>query len=47
MTGSRTIVQQGIRTALAERLKKVKVGPASDPHSEMGSLINKPNVERL
>jgi betaine-aldehyde dehydrogenase len=51
MTGSRAIVQRGIadrfRTALAERLKKVRVGPASDPRSEMGPLINKPNVERV
>jgi betaine-aldehyde dehydrogenase len=51
MTGSRAIVQREIadrfRTALAERLKKVKVGPASDPRSEMGPLINKPNVERV
>jgi acyl-CoA reductase-like NAD-dependent aldehyde dehydrogenase len=51
MTGSRAIVQRGIadrfRTALAERLKKVRVGPASDPHSEMGPLINKPSVERV
>ena len=51
MTASRAIVQRGIadrfRTALAERLKKVRVGPASDPRSEMGPLINKPNVERV
>jgi acyl-CoA reductase-like NAD-dependent aldehyde dehydrogenase len=51
MTGSRAIVQRGIadrfRAALAERLKKVRVGPASDPSSEMGPLINKPNVERV
>lgn len=51
MTGSRAIVQKGIadrfRTAVAERLKKVRVGPASDPLSEMGPLINKPNVERV
>jgi len=51
MTGSRAIVQRGIadrfRTALAERLKRVRVGPASDPRSEMGPLINKPNVERV
>lgn len=51
MTGSRAIVQRGIadrfRTALAERLKTIKVGPASDPLSEMGPLINKPNVERV
>ena len=51
MTGSRAIVQRGIaerfRTALADRLGKVKVGPASDPTSEMGPLIDKPNVERV
>lgn len=51
MTASRAIVQRGIadrfRTALAERLKKVRVGPASDPGSEMGPLVNKPNVERV
>ncbi|MET0648338.1 MAG: aldehyde dehydrogenase family protein [Pyrinomonadaceae bacterium] len=51
MTGSRAIVQRGIaerfRAALAERLEKVRVGPASDPRSEMGPLINKPNVERV
>jgi betaine-aldehyde dehydrogenase len=51
MTGSRAIVQRGIadrfRTALAERLENVRAGPASDPRSEMGPLINKPNVERV
>jgi acyl-CoA reductase-like NAD-dependent aldehyde dehydrogenase len=51
MTGSRAIVQRGIadrfRTALANRLEKVRVGPASDPRSEMGPLINKPSVERV
>jgi acyl-CoA reductase-like NAD-dependent aldehyde dehydrogenase len=51
MTGSRAIVQRGIadrfRTALAERLSKVRVGPASDPSGEMGPLINQPNVERV
>ncbi len=51
MTGSRAIVQRGIadrfRTALAERLNTVRVGPASDPHSEMGPLINKANVDRV
>jgi betaine-aldehyde dehydrogenase len=51
MTGSRAIVQRGIadrfRATLAERLEKVRVGPASDPTSEMGPLINKPNVERV
>jgi len=51
MTGSRAVVQRGIadrfRAALAERLGKVRVGPASDPLSEMGPLIDKPNVERV
>ena len=51
MTGSRAIVQRGIaerfRTALAERLRKVKVGPASDPASEMGPLIARPSVGRV
>jgi betaine-aldehyde dehydrogenase len=51
MTGSRAIVQRGIadrfRTALAERLKQIRVGPASDPRSEMGPLLNRPNVARV
>jgi acyl-CoA reductase-like NAD-dependent aldehyde dehydrogenase len=51
MTASRAIVQRGIadpfRAALAEHLKNVRVGPASDPRSEMGPLINKPNVDRV
>lgn len=51
MTGSRAIVQRGIatrfRSALADRLQSVRVGPASDPASEMGPLIDKRNVERV
>lgn len=51
MTGSRLLVQRGVadrlRTALAKALRAVKVGPASDPSSEMGPLIDKPNVERV
>jgi betaine-aldehyde dehydrogenase len=51
MTGSRAIVQRGIadrfRTGLADRLKKIRVGPAFDPSIEMGPLINKANVERV
>ncbi|UTY56524.1 aldehyde dehydrogenase family protein [Massilia sp. erpn] len=51
MTGSRLLVQSGIagklRQRLAERLEAVKVGPASDPASEMGPLIDRPNVERV
>ncbi|HET9353151.1 MAG TPA: aldehyde dehydrogenase family protein, partial [Sphingomicrobium sp.] len=51
MTGSRAIVQRGIaerfRAALANRLRRVRVGPASDPASEMGPLIDRPNVGRV
>ena len=51
MTGSRLIVQSGIadrvRRQLAERLANVRVGPASDPASDMGPLIDKPNVARV
>jgi betaine-aldehyde dehydrogenase len=51
MTGSRAIVQRGIadrfRSALSDRLKRVKVGPASDSSTEMGPLIDRSNVERV
>jgi betaine-aldehyde dehydrogenase len=51
MTGSRLLVHERIadrvRTELAARLQAVKVGPASDPESEMGPIIDKPNVERI
>lgn len=51
MTGSRIIVQSGIadrlKNGLAERLRKVKVGPASDPASDMGPLIDKANADRV
>jgi len=51
MTGSRLLVQRGIaqelRDRLAERLDNVKVGPASDPGSMMGPLIDQANVERV
>ncbi len=51
MTGSRLLVQRPIldevRRRLAARLEAVKVGPASDPASEMGPMINKDNVERV
>ena len=51
MTGSRLLVQSGIaarvRQQLAERLTNVKVGPASDPASDMGSMINKASVARV
>ena len=51
MTGSRLLVHERIadrvRADLAARLRAVKVGPASDPESEMGPIIDKPNVERI
>jgi betaine-aldehyde dehydrogenase len=51
MTGSRLLVQSGVaarvRQRLAERLRNVKVGPASDPTSDMGPLIDKASVERV
>lgn len=51
MTGSRVIVQRSVadkfRSLLAQRLEKVKVGPASDPSSDMGPLIDKANVKRV
>jgi acyl-CoA reductase-like NAD-dependent aldehyde dehydrogenase len=51
MTGSRLLVQTGIadevRQRLAERLANVKVGPASDPTSDMGPMIDKDSVERV
>jgi betaine-aldehyde dehydrogenase len=51
MTGSRLLVQSAVaetvRQQLAERLSNVKVGPASDPASDMGPMIDKPNVARV
>ena len=51
MTGSRLLVHERIagrvRAELAARLEAVKVGPAADPASEMGPIIDKPNVERI
>lgn len=51
MTGSRLLVQEAVydtvRDRLAERLRNVRVGAASDPKSDMGPLIDKPNVERV
>jgi acyl-CoA reductase-like NAD-dependent aldehyde dehydrogenase len=51
MTGSRLLVQRRIadkvREGLAGRLRAVKVGPASDPASDMGPLIDKANVARV
>lgn len=51
MTGSRLLVQADIadrvRQGLIKRLENVRVGPASDPASDMGPLIDKPNVLRV
>jgi len=51
MTGSRLLAQRGaadaLRARVAERLSRVKVGPAADPASDMGSVIDKANVERI
>ena len=51
MTGSRLLVQSGVaarvRQRLAARLANVKVGPASDPTSDMGPVIDKANVDRV
>jgi betaine-aldehyde dehydrogenase len=51
MTGSRLLVQRPIldtvRQRLGARLEAVKVGPASDPTSEMGPMINMANVQRV
>ncbi|WCR10462.1 aldehyde dehydrogenase family protein [Paracoccus stylophorae] len=51
MTGSRWLVQKGIadrfRDLMAERMRAIKVGPASDPASDMGPQIDKGNVERI
>ncbi len=51
MTGSRLLVQRGVaerlRERLAQRLENLRVGPAADPRSDMGPLIDKANVERV
>jgi betaine-aldehyde dehydrogenase len=51
MTGSRLLVHRPIvdtvRKRLAARLEAVKVGPASDPTSDMGPMINMANVQRV
>jgi betaine-aldehyde dehydrogenase len=51
MTGSRLLVHRpildAVRERLAARLEAVKAGPASDPSSDMGPMINRANVERV
>jgi betaine-aldehyde dehydrogenase len=51
MTGSRLLVHRPIldtvRNRLAARFEAVKVGPAADPSSDMGPMINVANVHRV
>jgi acyl-CoA reductase-like NAD-dependent aldehyde dehydrogenase len=51
MTGSRILVQRGVaeevRSRLADILEKVRVGDGLDPNTDMGPLIDKPNVARV
>ncbi|SHK02425.1 Acyl-CoA reductase [Pseudonocardia thermophila] len=51
MTGSRLLVHRSIadevRETLAKRLEAVVPGPAADPASDMGPLIDKANVARV
>ena len=51
MTGSRLLVHrpilQSVRKRLAERLDSVKAGPACDPSSDMGPMINREAVARV
>lgn len=51
MTGSRLLVQRGVadkmRQLMTERLRRVKTGPAADPSSDMGPMIDKHNVARV
>jgi betaine-aldehyde dehydrogenase len=51
MTGSRLLVHRSIadevRAQLGKRLAAVKPGPAADPASDMGPMIDKANVARV
>jgi betaine-aldehyde dehydrogenase len=51
MTGSRVLVQDDIAEeflgALAERLRAIQPGPAAEPTSTIGPLIDKPAVARV
>lgn len=51
MTGSRLLVHRpildAVRDRLGARLEAVKAGPASDPSSDMGPMINLANVQRV
>jgi betaine-aldehyde dehydrogenase len=51
MTGSRLLVQRGVadevRARLAAILENVRLGDGLDPATEMGPVIDKPNVARI
>lgn len=51
VTGSRILVQRGIaeklKVLLAQRLSAVQPGPATDPASQMGPLIDRQAAERV
>jgi betaine-aldehyde dehydrogenase len=51
MTGSRILVQRdaagAVRSRLSELLENVRVGDGMDPNTDMGPLIDKPNVTRV
>lgn len=51
MTGSRLLVHDriydAVRDGMGARLHMVKVGPAADPSSDMGPLIDRANVQRV
>ena len=51
MTGSRILahrsIAEALQTGLAERFRAVRAGPASDPASHMGPLIDKAAVARV
>ena len=51
MTGSRILVQRGVaerlKAGLAQRLERVRPGPASEADSDMGPLIDKASVARV
>ncbi len=51
MTGSRILVQRGVadevRARLARAFESVRVGDGLDPDTDMGPLVDKPNVARV
>lgn len=51
MTGSRLLVHEpiadAVRQRLVPRLEQLRVGPASDPDSELGPVIDKSSAERI